>query len=265
MICFPNAKINLGLQVALKREDGFHNLRSVFYPVPINDVLEIKKADRFSLKLWGKNIPGQAQYNLIIKSWELLSRTYDIPPVEVHLIKNIPIGSGLGGGSSDASFFIKEIINLFNIEISTKELIKLAEQVCSDCPFFTVNQPAYVIGKGNVIEPLEFDLQGYYLVLIIPHETVSTQNAFSLIEPKAPRYNLKKLVLTKDFSQWREQLSNDFESILSKDQLKIKNQLYDAGALYASLTGSGSAFYGIFANKSDNSLFKNHKVILCQL
>jgi 4-diphosphocytidyl-2-C-methyl-D-erythritol kinase len=265
MICFPNAKINLGLQVALKREDGFHNLRSVFYPVPINDVLEIKKADRFLLTLWGDDIPQPVEQNLIVKAWELLSERYDIPPVEVQLIKNIPVGSGLGGGSSDASFFIKNIINLFDIKISTKELIKLTEQVCSDCPYFTIDQPAYVIGKGNVIEPLNFNLQSYHLVLIIPHESISTQNAFSLIKPKAPRYNLKKLVLTKDFSQWREQLSNDFESILSKDLLKIKNQLYDAGALYASLTGSGSAFYGIFANKPEKNLFKNHKVVFCQL
>ena len=265
MICFPNAKINLGLQVALKREDGFHNLRSVFYPVLINDVLEIKKSDRFSLTLWGNTIPQPTEQNLIVKAWKLLSERYDISPVEVHLIKNIPVGSGLGGGSSDASFFMKEILNLFNIEISSKEIIKLTEQVCSDCPFFTVNQPAYVIGKGNVIESLEFNLKGYHLALIIPGETVSTQNAFRLINPKVPRYNLKKLVLTKHISQWKEQLSNDFESILSKDLLKIKNQLYDAGALYASLTGSGSAFYGIFANKPEKNLFKNHKVIFCQL
>jgi len=262
MICFPNAKINLGLQVARRREDGFHNLRSVFYPVPLYDVLEFQKAEAFSITVWGLGKSVQLKHNLVAKTWKILSARFGVPPVEVHLLKNIPLGAGLGGGSADAVFFIREMLSYFQIEISDKELLDVASELCSDCPFFLHNKAAYVIGRGNVVEPLEFDLSGYYLVLFFPDEPVSTADAFSRIIPKSPEYNLKKLVLEKDFNAWREQLVNDFESILPSQLLAVKTELYNAGALYASLTGSGSAFYGIFEHKPDKINFQRYKTVV---
>ncbi len=249
MICFPNAKINLGLQVTRRREDGFHNLRSVFFPVPLFDVLEFKRSDKYSLTIWKRQGAEIQQNNLITKAWQLLVRHYNIPPVEVHLLKNIPLKSGLGGGSADALFFVREVLSFFNIEIDEKKQLKIAVELCSDCSFFSYNKPAYVIGRGNVVEPVGLNLSGYYLMLVFPPETVSTPEAFKRITPKAPEYNLKKLVLEKDFSAWRKLLVNDFESVLPQQLLNIKTELYRAGALYASLTGSGSAFYGIFDRK----------------
>jgi len=251
MICFPNAKINLGIQVARKRSDGFHNLRSVHYPIPFYDVLEFKEADKYSLTVWGNSSKTLSENNLITKAWKLLSTRYNIPAVEVHLLKNIPVGSGLGGGSSDAIFFVKNILEWLKIEMSEKELISLAEELCSDCPFFVYNRPAYVFGKGNFIEPLEFDLHGYWLALILPDTPVSTEDAFEKIIPKHPQYNLKQLVIKKDINNWKEQLFNDFEKVLPPHLTEVKRTLYKAGALYASLTGSGSAFYGIFDKKPD--------------
>ncbi len=262
MICFPNAKINLGLQVARRREDGFHNLRSVFYPVPLCDVLEFKKAEAFSITVWGLGKPAQLKHNLVAKTWEILSARFGVPPVEVHLLKNIPLGAGLGGGSADAMFFLKEMLLHFRIEISDKELLDVASELCSDCPFFIHNRASYVIGRGNVVEPLEFDLTGYYLVLFFPDVPVSTADAFIRIVPKSPEYNLKKLVLEKDFDAWCEQLVNDFESVLPPPLLAAKTELYNAGALYASLTGSGSAFYGIFDHKPEKINLKRYKTVV---
>ena len=247
MICFPNAKINLGLQVALKRDDGFHNLRSVLYPVPLYDVLEFKESDQYSLRVWGNDVVS-VKNNLITKVWELLTSNFDIPPQEVHLLKNIPSGSGLGGGSADAVFFLKNLLSHYKIAVSKKELQQLAFQICSDCPFFIENRPAYVIGRGNVVEPLNFNLNGFYLLLITPDHKISTAEAFNKIIPKAPQYNLKKVVMEKDFSTWKKILYNDFETIVPGLNSN-KNKLYNLGALYVSMTGSGSAYYGIFTSR----------------
>ena len=251
MICFPNAKINLGIQVARKRSDSFHNLRSVLYPIPLYDVLEFKEADKYSLTVWGNSSKTLSENNLITKAWNMLSTRYKIPTVEVHLLKNIPVGSGLGGGSSDAIFFVKNILEWSKIEVSEKELINLTAELCSDCPFFVYNRPAYVFGKGNFIEPIEFDLHGHWIALILPDTPLSTKDAFEKIIPQHPQYNLKQLVLKKDINNWKEQLFNDFEKVLPPNLTGVKRSLYEAGALYASLTGSGSAFYGIFDKKPD--------------
>lgn len=262
MICFPNAKINLGLQVALKRADGFHNLRSVFYPLPLYDVLEFKEADKYSLTVWKSNENLHEQDNLITKAWKMVAGKYGIPAQEIHLIKNIPSGSGLGGGSADAVFFLKEIISFYNLPVTSKELQQMAAELCSDCSFFINNRPAYVIGRGNVVEPLDFSLKGLSCVLVFPETKISTKNAFQKITPKVPQYNLKKLVLENDFEKWRKQLTNDFESVLPESLFKIKQKLYDAGALYASLTGSGSAFYGLFEKPVELNFDKAETVVL---
>ncbi len=245
MICFPNAKINLGLQVALKRDDGFHNLRSVLYPVPLYDVLEFKESDQYSLRVWGNDEAVSVKDNLITQVWNLLSGNFHIPPQEIHLLKNIPSGSGLGGGSADAVFFLKNLLSHYKIAVSKKELQQLASQICSDCPFFIDNRPAYVIGRGNVVEPLNFNLNGFYLLLITPDHKISTAEAFNKIIPNAPQYNLKKVVMEKDFSAWKDMLSNDFETVVSGLD-NNKDKLYNLGASYVSMTGSGSAYYGIF-------------------
>jgi 4-diphosphocytidyl-2-C-methyl-D-erythritol kinase len=265
MLCFPNAKINLGLQVAVKREDGFHNLRSVFYPIPLYDVVEFKKSAQYNLTVWGQNKTDLSQNNLITKAWEMVRHTFNIPPQEIHLLKNIPEASGLGGGSADALFFLKEILKHHNLKITEKKLLQMAARLCSDCSFFVHNKPAYVIGRGHVVEPVQFSLKGYYCLLVLPQKQISTREAFQKIVPKAPQYNLKKLVLEKDFGRWRAELFNDFESVLPHNLLTIKEQLYKAGALYASLTGSGSAFYGIFDKKPPNLNLFNEKVIVLEL
>lgn len=248
MICFPNAKINLGLQVALKRDDGYHNLRSVLYPVPLYDVLEFKESDKYSLTVWGNDNTVSVKNNLITMVWELLTDSFHIPPQEVHLLKNIPSGSGLGGGSADAAFFLKTLLSHYKIVINKKELQQLALQIGSDCPFFIENRPAYVIGRGNVVEPINFNLNGLYLLLVTPGHKISTTEAFNKIIPKAPQYNLKKVVMEKDFSKWKEMLFNDFETIVPGLD-SIKNKLYNLGASYASMTGSGSAYYGLFSSR----------------
>ncbi len=250
MICFPNAKINLGLQVTIKRDDGFHNLRSVFYPVPLYDVLECKEAENYSLTVWNNHPAVSSKSNLITKAWHLISKQYNIPPQEVHLIKNIPSGSGLGGASADAMFFLKEMLSRYHININKKTQLQLASELCSDCPFFIHNKPAYVIGRGNVVEPLDFTLSGFWLVLAFPEHPISTVEAFGKIKPIVPQYNLKKLVLEKDFKCWKATLYNDFETIVPSELTDYKRTLYDNGAIYASMTGSGSAFFGIFNNKS---------------
>lgn len=265
MICFPNAKINLGLQITHKREDGFHNLRSVIIPIPLYDVLEFKEADKYTLTVWGQQSAGLVKNNLVTRLWELLSQRFAIPSVEVHLLKNIPLKSGLGGGSADALFFMKELLKFFNFKIDEKEQLQIASELCSDCPFFIYNKPAYVIGRGNVVEPLEFNLSGYYLVLVFPEETVSTSEAFKHVIPKAPEYNLKKLVLEKDIKNWQKILKNDFELVLPPRLLSIKTKLYQSGAQYASLTGSGSAFYGIYNRKPNNILIPNSKTVVLQI
>ncbi len=265
MICFSNAKINLGLQVTRFREDGFHNLRSVVYPVPLYDGVEFKPSEKFLLTVWGTGGEQLNKNNLIEKGWQLLSKRFDIPAVEVHLLKTIPVGSGLGGGSADAIFFLKEVLTHFQVELAEKELLQLAADLCSDCPFFVFNRPAYVIGRGNVVEPLDFSLAGYFLMLVFPDVSVSTPDAFKRIVPKAPEYNLKKVVLEKDFEAWQKILKNDFESVVPKHLLTIKTKLYDAGALYASLTGSGSAFYGIFKNKPEAVGIQNAKTVVLRM
>jgi 4-diphosphocytidyl-2-C-methyl-D-erythritol kinase len=252
MILFPNAKINLGLNITEKRTDGFHNIRSVFYPVPFYDVLEFRESAGFSLKILGKDVPGSEQENLVFKAWALMHEKYDIPPVEVYLLKNIPLGSGLGGGSADAAFMLKGLNDLFDLGCPVTELKGLALELGSDCPFFIENRPAFVSGRGEKVEVTALSLKGYFLVLVFPGSAVSTRNAYDRIIPKHVEISLNDLVAGKNFELWRKELVNDFEVLMPAELLMIKEKLYGAGALYASMTGSGSAFYGIFKEKPDN-------------
>ncbi len=251
MITFPNAKINIFLNIESKRPDGYHNISSFFYPVPLYDALEFKKADRFSLKIKGINTNTSIKDNTVYKSWQLLNDKYGVPPVETILLKNIPVKSGLGGASSDASFFLKGLNDYFELNLSENQLLSLASEICSDCPFFIYNKPAFVTSKGEKIEPSDFTLEGYYLLLVFPETTISTTSAYSKIVPEKKVVDFKNIIISKDFKLWQKHLTNDFESVLPQDLIKIKTMLYDKGALYASLTGSGSAFFGIFDFKPE--------------
>ena len=184
MICFPNAKINLGLQVIEKRPDNFHNIDSVIAPVQWFDVLEFQPASEYILKVYGMNNEWGAEENLVTKAWQLLKSRFDIPPVEVHLLKSIPVGAGLGGASSDAAFFIKEINKNFGLNLSIEELKALSSEVGSDCTFFIENKPALISGKGDIVEPIELGLENYYLFIVKPGFSVSTADAYQQYSSK---------------------------------------------------------------------------------
>lgn len=252
MILFPNAKINIGLNVLEKREDGYHNIESIFYPIAINDALEAIKSEgigNITLSTYGNPIPGSTENNLCIKAYNLLKTGFELPSVNIGLLKSIPTGAGLGGGSSDAAFFFKMLNEFFNLNLSPEELKFFAAQIGSDCTFFMENKPCLVRGKGDVIEPIQLDLSNYYIAVIHPKIHVDTKNAYSLIIPHLPAHGLKQTTLNTPVQLWRKTLINDFEGPIFKlhpELAEIKQRIYDSGALYTSMTGSGSALYGIF-------------------
>ena len=255
MILFPPAKINLGLRVTAKRSDGYHHIESVFYPVPLRDVLEFAPSGKFRLRLFGKQVPGKPDENIVAKTWVLLHRCYSIPPVEAVLLKNIPVGSGLGGGSSDAAFFLKGLNDYFRLGLSAKKLSELALQLGSDVPFFLGNTPALVTGRGEKVQPVRLDLGGLWLVIVFPRVSFSTAGMFSLVKPENPKISPKEMVQLP-VNRWPSVLKNDFEKVaFDREPLlaEIKNRLLAAGALAASLTGSGSALYGLYEKEPDTS------------
>ena len=253
MIIYPNAKINIGLNILNKRTDGFHNLESIFFPAPWFDILEINKAENFEFKTSGLIINGNSDDNLIVKAFKLIKDNYNISNCKIHLHKQIPMGAGLGGGSADATFTLTMLNNLFNLNISKNTLFELADTLGSDCSFFIDNKPKYVTGKGEVLEDVNFDLKGYYLKLINPNIHISTKEAFDNLnlKPQQSTENLKNLTPSQLFTA-NSMVKNDFEEGVFKLHpilSKIKKQLIKEGALYASMTGTGSTIYGIFKNK----------------
>ncbi len=259
MILFPSAKINLGLRVTAKRSDGFHNIESIFYPIPFSDVIELREASEFRLTVYGKPVPGELSENLLCKTWKLLYRHYNIPPVETSLLKNIPAGSGMGGGSADAIFFLKGLNDFFKLNITDEKLTDFATQLGSDCPFFVRNAPAFVTGRGEIIQPCNLDLSTLFLVLVIPEIYLPTSTLFSEIVPKTTETSALEIV-RQPVKQWKQLLTNDFENIVFRNYpvlAKIKIELIDRGASYASMTGTGSALYGIFETKPEiEALYK---------
>ncbi len=249
MIVFPHAKINLGLSVISKRSDGFHNLETVFYPVPIRDALEIVPSDENLFFQTGLKIAGRQEENLVLKACRLLEKDYHpVKPLEIHLHKNIPMGAGLGGGSSDAAAIIQLINRYFNLEISSDILAAYALEIGSDCPFFMQSFPCFATGRGEILEPLNVDISNYSLLLVHPEIRINTAWAFSKISPSVPKYNLKQSI-SKPIQDWIYTISNDFEPAVFEAHPSlqvIKSRLYEAGAIYASMTGSGSTIYGIF-------------------
>lgn len=261
MICFPNAKINLGLNVVSKRQDGYHNLETVFYPLKIYDALEIIANNSLSedqLHLDGLPVDGNLADNLVMKALRLMRERYNFPLLDVHLMKKIPFGAGLGGGSADASFMLQLINDKFSLNIPNEKIAEIALKLGADCPFFIYNKPLFATGVGEVFEDVQLSLKDYFFVLVKPDVFVSTKDAFGGIDPKTPQISLKNII-KKSVEEWRGLMENDFEkTVFAKhpEIAQVKAQLYSAGAAYASMSGSGSSVYGIF-RKGVSVLFDN--------
>lgn len=251
MIVYPNAKINIGLNITKKREDGFHNIESIFYPIGIKDILEIIPNKGFgSVKVTssGIPIPGKSNHNLCVNAYHLLKDDFDMPSIQLHLHKQIPIGAGLGGGSSDAAFTLIALNTLFNLGLTKTKLKKFAAKLGSDCAFFIENKPTYNFNKGDEFTLFNIDLSSYYLVLSSPNIHVSTADAYAGVSPSLPSENIRDLI-SRPIETWKNTVVNDFEySVFGKypEIETIKNKLYQAGAIYASMSGSGSSVFGIF-------------------
>lgn len=261
MITFPCAKINLGLNVVSERADGYHDIESVLYPIPLNDALEVKSMnEKFpsevgcDLKITGAAIDCNEADNLVVRAYELLVKDFEIPRIHAHLYKRIPSQAGLGGGSSDGAFMIRLLDERFRLNIGIAEMERYAARLGSDCPFFITSEPAYATGTGTELEPADGpkgNLRGYYIAVVKPDVAVSTKEAYSLITPKRPQKSCKDVV-RQPIDTWRHDMSNDFEGVAIKmhpELSAIKEHLYGLGASYAQMSGSGSAFFGIFKNE----------------
>ena len=253
MITFPNAKINLGLNIVEKRPDGYHNLETIFYPINLQDALEVTRRENddneYTLHLSGTPLEGEPEDNLVVKAYKLLKKDFPgLSPVDIHMYKHIPAGAGLGGGSSDAACMIKLLNDKFSLGLSTERMEEYAARLGADCAFFIRNKPVFATGIGNLFEPVELSLKGYHIVLIKPDIFVSTRDAFAGIKPARPAVSLKEIA-KQPMETWKDRMKNDFEDSVFKkfpEIAAIKDKLYDLGALYASMSGSGSSVYGIF-------------------
>jgi 4-diphosphocytidyl-2-C-methyl-D-erythritol kinase len=254
MVSFPNCKINIGLNIIGKRADGYHDLETIFYPIQIKDVIEIIEADYkndISFTSTGNIIDVKDDNNLCVKAYHLLKKDFpQLPSVKMHLHKNIPMGAGLGGGSADASAVLLLLNKKFNLHISQEKLIAYALQLGSDCPFFIINKPCFAAGRGEILEEIILDLSSYKIVVVNPSIHVNTGEAFSSLNQSnfSPIGELQQQI-KQDITTWRNVIKNDFEkSVLEKypEIGKIKNMLYENGAIYSAMSGSGSTVFGIF-------------------
>ncbi len=255
MIQFPNCKINLGLSILEKRKDGFHALETVFYPVTLNDILEITKTINgqqnalVQFESSGNPIPGDVSSNLCVKAYHLLKTDFpQITPVTIHLHKKIPIGAGLGGGSSDGAAALSILNDLFQLKLSSTQLIQYAAQLGSDCPFFILNEACHATGRGEIMQPISINLSNYTMALIHPNIPISTGWAFQQITPAIKEKTIASII-QQPIATWKNELINDFEKPVFEAHPSlalIKNDLYEQGAIYASLSGSGSSLFGLF-------------------
>ena len=272
MIAYPHAKINLGLNVVSKRDDGYHNLETVFYPVQWCDIMEILPGPQHSkgieVHFTGLPVAGKHADNLCVKAYELLRQNYSLRAVKLYLHKQIPMGAGLGGGSADAAFFVKKVNELFSLGISDDEMRELVMKLGADCAFFIEGKPVYAEERGDKFSPLEFSLKGYHVLVVYPGIHVATSTAFANIVPAAAPNNCRDIVTKRPLAEWKDLLTNDFEKTVFKAHPEIeavKKKLYDAGAIYASMSGSGSAVYGIFNESPETSPFKDSKFRLLHI
>ena len=276
MIVFPCAKINLGLNIVSKREDGYHNLETVFYPIPLYDALEIKYMDEkfpsqvaCDLKVTGNAVECDEQNNLVVKAYNLLAEDYKLPRVHAHLYKHSPSQAGLGGGSSDAAFMIRLLDERFRLNIGNPEMEKYAARLGADCAFFIEAEPAYAEGIGDELMPVDGpkgNLNGYYLAIVKPDIAVSTKEAYAAITPTATSKSCREIV-RQPIETWKEELVNDFEAPIFKlhpELAEIKEKLYQQGAKYAAMSGSGSALFGIFETEP-NGLKEMFQDCFCEV
>jgi 4-diphosphocytidyl-2-C-methyl-D-erythritol kinase len=258
MLVFPNCKINLGLQVISKRDDGFHNIESCFYPVNWCDALEVINYNgsegAFKFSQTGIKIEGNIKNNLVYKAWEILSNKKQLPPLLVHLHKNVPMGAGLGGGSSDGASLINVINEKFNLDFSVEEKRVTASQLGSDCAFFIENKPVLASGKGDQFSNLKVDLSKYFLLVVHPPIHSNTKEAYEGLILRKPTHSLREVVEQAPVNEWKNLLVNDFEDSVFKKHPAIKSlkeTFYSAGAVYASMSGSGSSVYGLFEKEPE--------------
>ena len=262
MINFPIAKINLGLNVVEKRPDGYHNLQTVFYPVPIKDALEVHVTDEAfpsdydcDLKVTNITIEGDEQRNLVVRAYQLLKQDFPtLPRIHSHLWKGIPTQAGMGGGSSDCAYMMLLLNQQFRLGLTDEQLIEYAAKLGADCAFFILSRPCYAEGIGEKLQPIDLSLSGYYIAVVRPDIPVPTKEAFSRIRPHYPAQNCRETVM-QPVETWRDTLINDFEEsvfALHPEIGNIKQQLYDMGATYAAMSGSGSALFGLFKKQPDS-------------
>lgn len=276
MITFPCAKINLGLNIVSKRPDGYHNLETVFYPIPLTDALEIKYMDEkfpsespCDLKITGNDVDCNEEDNLVIKAYQLLAADFQLPRVHAHLVKRIPTQAGLGGGSSDAAYMIRLLDERFRLNIGIPEMERYAAKLGADCAFFITADPSYAEGIGDVLMPVDVPgagLGGYYLAVVKPSVAVSTRDAYAAIVPTTPAKCCRDIV-RQPIETWKDELVNDFEApifAMHPELAAIKQSLYDAGAVYAAMSGSGSALFGIF-REQPTGLEKEFEGMFCQV
>ncbi len=274
MITFPCAKINLGLNIVSKRPDGYHNLETVFYPIPLTDALEIKYMDEkfpsespCDLKITGNDVDCNEEDNLVIKAYQLLAADFQLPRVHAHLVKRIPTQAGLGGGSSDAAYMIRLLDERFRLNIGIPEMERYAAKLGADCAFFITADPSYAEGIGDVLMPADVPgagLGGYYLAVVKPSVAVSTRDAYAAIVPKTPTKCCRDIV-RQPIETWKDELVNDFEApifAMHPELAAIKQSLYDAGAVYAAMSGSGSALFGIL-REQPTGLEKEFEGMFC--
>jgi 4-diphosphocytidyl-2-C-methyl-D-erythritol kinase len=262
LIVFPNCKINLGLHIVRKREDGYHDLETIFYPLSLRDALEIvrretadvkrqteEQFEAFAIHMSGLPVQGKPDDNLCVKAYNLLKKDFpQLNTVDIYLHKAIPMGAGLGGGSADGAFTLQLLNEKFQLNITREKLLDYSLQLGSDCPFFIINKPCFATGRGELLQGIQLDLSSYSFLVVHPGVHINTGWAFSQLTP-APSQQSLTAIIQQPVTSWRTVLTNDFEAPVCKQHPElqtIKDRLYEAGALYASMTGSGSCFYGIF-------------------
>ncbi len=255
MITFPNAKINIGLNIERRRSDGYHDLSTVFYPIPWKDILEIvpAKGSVTTLTVTGRKVECPMEKNLVVKAYRALDAITPLPPVDIYLHKIIPDGAGLGGGSADAAFTLKMLNDMFATGLNSEQLVEIATRIGADCPFFIYNVPCIAYGIGEKLTPIDLNLDEYIIAVVKPPVSISTKEAFSRVVPQLPLYALPDRII-EPIHHWNDYIKNDFEASVfpaHPEIAEIKQQLLSMGASYASMSGSGTAVYGIFNDNYD--------------
>ena len=248
MICFPNAKINLGLHIINKRTDGYHNIETILFPINLSDILEFTESSTLQLNITGRDFRENIEQNTVYQAYQIIKNDYDIPPVKIHLHKIIPSGAGLGGGSSDGAYMLSALNDYYDLGLTSEQLKQYAGQIGKDSVFFIDNTPAYATETGDKLDPVPYVLYNFYIAVIHPGIHINTADAYNEIKPAAPDFSLKDIIKNR-IDTWATYIGNDFEKYVLKKYPRIKDiksNLYKNGALFAALTGSGSAVYGIF-------------------